>query len=305
MRVLPLAGCGIATLIALGACGGGGDSNGPGGSSSGLTARVDGSSWAAEPISVGASAVAGVPGGLVIIGTETATLVTLSLSLFNVTGPGTYALGVGPTVYGGFASLSDGAGPWSTPLNGVAGTVTITTLSGGRVKGTFAYTVEPGVGNSAGGTRVVTQGKFDLPLQGTVAPVPDNQGGSVTATLGGKAYGAWLIAPSIPVAGGVEFSTTSSENALTIILSGITVPGTYTLSTTAPTRFLIVGLNVGPPGVCCWGVTGSPNVGTVTVTSLTATRVKGSFSATLAPDVGKPATTPLVVTNGSFDVGLP
>lgn len=295
----------VALAVCFAAACGGGNGTGPGGGTSGLTARVNGSGWEATPISISAAAVAGVPGGVVIIGTETGSQVTLGLTLWNVTGPGTYALGVGPTAYGGIGQLSDANGAWSTPLDGVSGTVTITALSGGRIKGTFGYTVEPGVGNSASGTRAVTDGQFDLPFQGTLVPVPDNMGGSVTATLGGKPYGAWLIIPFPPAGGGVDFSTTSSENALTIILTGITAPGTYTLSNSDPTRFMIVGLNGGTASNCCWGVNAGGDVGTVTVTSLTATRVKGTFSATLQPQPGAPATTPLVVANGSFDVGRP
>jgi hypothetical protein len=45
-------------------------------------------------------------------------------------------------------------------------------------------------------------------------------------------------------------------------------------------------------------------VGSVTITSLSADRVKGTFSATLQPVPGKPATTPLTVASGTFDVGL-
>jgi hypothetical protein len=249
--------------------------------------------------------VAGVPGGVVITGTESGSQVTLSLTLWNITGPGSYALGVGPTVYGGIGQMSDANGAWETPLDGVSGTVTITTLSGGRIRGTFEYIVAPGVGNSAIGTRTITNGAFDLPFQGTLVPVPDKMGGSVTATLGGKAYGAWLIVSLPPGGGGVEFSTTNSENALTIILTGITTTGTYNLSNTAPTRLMIAGLNGGTASNCCWGVNAGGDVGTVTVTSFTATRVKGTFSATLQPQPGAPATTPLLVTNGTFDVGLP
>src|SRR4029078_8310558 len=62
---------------------------------------------------------------------------------------------------------------------------------------------------------------------------------------------------------------------------------------------------VKPAGArCCWGV--SADVGTITITSLTKTRAKGTFSATLSPQPGTAAVTigPLTITNGSFDIGL-
>ena len=46
------------------------------------------------------------------------------------------------------------------------------------------------------------------------------------------------------------------------------------------------------------------DVGTITITSLTPSRVKGLLTATLRPTPGKPATTPLVITDGTFDVGI-
>ena len=45
-------------------------------------------------------------------------------------------------------------------------------------------------------------------------------------------------------------------------------------------------------------------VGVVSVTSLTADRIVGTFELTLVPQVGSSADGPLVLTNGSFDLGL-
>ena len=79
-------------VLALG-CGSGG---GGGGGGAGFTATVNGEAWAAEPVGVTALG-GGVPGGIVVTGSQTAgNLVTsLTLNLHAITGPGTYALGVG------------------------------------------------------------------------------------------------------------------------------------------------------------------------------------------------------------------
>jgi hypothetical protein len=196
---------------------------------------------------------------------------------------------------------------WSTPLDGLAGTVTLTTLGPSRVVGTFQYRTEPGRRNTVGGTRTVTDGRIDLPLMGTIPPVAENLGSRVSAVLGGQPYNAWSINGTLMDfmgGAGVNISTSSSVNHVSVMLVGVTAPGTYPLSTTAPLRTLIVGKNGGDAAHCCWGLNAGGDTGTITVTSLTSTRVKGTFSGTLQPQPGKPATAPLVVTEGAFDVGI-
>jgi hypothetical protein len=304
----------VAVLVGSGGCGGGSDSNGPNGSS-GFSARVDGQLWQAEPIGAAAQAVTGVPGAFVIVGSETqgSTVRGLTISVYNYIGPGTYALGVGPSVYGGIASVGEGtvgsgnSNVWLTPLNGVAGTITISQLDNGRIKGTFEYTTEADNNNSVGGTRTVTAGSIDLPFNGTLAPVADNQGSRISATLNGKRYNAWMVSSQLTVftgGAGVQISSTSSENALSLTLVGVVAPGTYPISITSPERFILVGLNGGTAENCCWGLNAPGDVGTITITSLTPTRVKGSFSGVLVPQPGKPAVSSLTVAEGSFDVGV-
>jgi hypothetical protein len=62
------------------------------------------------------------------------------------------------------------------------------------------------------------------------------------------------------------------------------------------------GVNGGDASSCCWGGNAG-DTGTIVITSLTPARVKGTFSGTLQPPTGKPATTPLVITDGVFDLG--
>jgi len=295
------------------ACGGG--DAGSGGAGSGFRAVIDGASWQAEPLSIAATTAAGVPGGIVLVGSQTSgSLVrTLTISLNDLTGPGTYALGVGPGVYGGTASvgeapLGSGAGhAWATPLNGRAGQITLTSV-GPRIIGTFAYVAEAGKGDTAGGTRTVTEGVLDLPLTGTLSPVPEGMGSKVTATLNGQPYNAWYVNgrfQDYTGAAGINVDTASSANALSLMLSGVGAPGSYALSDMAPLRTIIVGKTGGDATSCCWGLNGGSDEGTIVVTSLTAHRVQGTFSGTLSPQPQKPATTPLVITDGTFDVGVP
>lgn len=71
------------------------------------------------------------------------------------------------------------------------------------------------------------------------------------------------------------------------------------------------GTKAGLP--CCWGgktqlVGGqvvSADAGTITITSASASRMRGTLSITLAPGLTGTATTSLVITNGSFSCGFP
>jgi len=316
MRCARQVGSVVLTALALG-CGGGDDGDdggGGGGGGSGLTAVVDGDAWEAEPISISAVANAGVQGAIILAGIDNAGGVnrSITITLYNVRGPGTYALGTGSQVYGGHASTGEGTGGgdadlWATPNTGIAGTVVLTQVSGGRVKGTFEFTGEAGDDNVVLGEREVTNGEFDLELTGALTTLPANQGSKVSATINGRPYNAWSVnglLTDYTGGAGFRFSSSTSVDALSIELEGITAPGTYAISDAVPLRVVIAGHNGGDADHCCWGLNAGGDVGTITVTSYTADRVQGTFSGTLQPHAGRPATTPLVITNGTFDVGI-
>jgi len=308
MRTLSSVLFGALSVAALGACGGG-DSGGPSGSS-GFTARVDGQAWEAEPISIAAQAV-GVPGALLVLGTQISGGVstTLTISLYNISGPGTYPLGVSSEIFGGIGQVGEAGQGWITDNTGNEGSVTITKLTASRIAGTFAYTAEPGHSNTVGGTRNVTNGQFDLPFKGTLVPVPDNVGNSVTAQFGSQPYTAWSVnglLQDYTGGPGFQFSSTTKLHGLSLMISGVIAPGTYTINHMVPVRSVGAGRNGGDADHCCWGGGGSAlDAGTITITSVTATRVKGSLTATLQPSPGQPATTPLVITDAEFDVAIP
>lgn len=293
-----------------------GGGNGPAGGGSGLTAKVDGQGWEAEPLSIVAQANAGVAGSVMILGSQTVDGKTkgLTITVYNVGGPGQYALGASSTVFGGIGQWGEGTGSggnansWITPESGVAGTIDIQSVDGGRIVGTFSYVAGPGKNNAVGGDRAITEGRFDLPLKGTVTPLAEGVGSKVAAELNGApyyaadAYGSLTDFTGGP---GITISSVSSLQTLNITLVGVTAPGTYTYSNTAPQRLITAGRNGGTAANCCWGVNAPGDVDEIIVTSLTAKRIKGTFTATLKPQPGKPATQDLVITNGTFDIGIP
>ena len=252
---------------------------------------------------------------MVIVGAQTSAGVTrgLTINLFNVSGPGTYALGVSSDVLGGTGSVGEGTGTgnaqsWITDNTGSAGTITLTTLSVGRIAGTFSYVAAPGHSNTVGGIRTVTDGSIDLPFGGTLVPVPANVGEHIERVAGKpglQRLDGQRRRPQSLGGSGLQLSSLNKDHGVSFTLSGVSAPGTYALSNSGTARLMGAGHNGGDADHCCWGGgnTGA-DVGSVTITSLTADRVKGTFSATLQPVPGKPATTPLTVTSGTFDVGF-
>jgi len=299
--------------FALAACDSG---SATGGSGSGpLHAKVDGAAWEAEPIGTYATALASSPGCLLIGGSQTSggTTTSLTLTLYNVKDTGTYALGTGLTATGGMGQVGEGSGGggkgngWITAGTGLDGQIRITRLGAGHITADFNYTAAPGKSNTLTADKVVTEGHVDLDYTGTLAPVADKDGGTLTATLGGKAYNAadiYANLTDINGNAGVTINTITSENAVSISLAGVTAAGTYAVIWKQPTpRSIVVGHNGGTAETCCWGAEGDS--AEVTITSLTAHRVKGSFHGILVPQAGRPAKSPLTVTDGAFDVGIP
>jgi len=91
---------------------------------------------------------------------------------------------------------------------------------------------------------------------------------------------------------------------LSISLAGVTATGTYAVIWNQPNpRSIVVVRNGGTAETCYWGAEGDS--AEVIITSLTATRVKGSFHGLLVPQAGRAPKTSLNVTDGAFDVGIP
>jgi hypothetical protein len=286
-------------LLLLGACGGDA-ATGPADSGvDGFSARIDGTPWRPQ---LAVTAQNPLPGLYSITGTRTtgADNYTLSLSLHGIRGPGTYPLGVTPLVSGGSAVLSQPpASGWNTPITGTAGEITITSV-GERVVGTFSFTAVPQ--GATPGSRVVTEGRIDVPVSGTGGVAAANQGSSVTGTIGGAFIAS--SATSVVVGSGatqaLTITATNTVRTLTISIGAMTGPGTYALAGGTPARTVQVS---GAPGTpqATWGSQAAGGSGTVTVTALTAARITGSFTATLAPLAGGASGT--LTVSGTFDMG--
>ena len=296
----------------LAGCGGGddGDDNNPvnpgpapGGGSGPMSATIDGQAWVSDAVSANAQLGAGLPGSFVIMGNKVISstdAISIQLIVYNVDGPGTYPLGTGPTVDGGHGIVASAAVGFATPLNGNAGSVTITTLTPTRIAGTFSFVANQNYGGT-GGTRTVTNGQFDLTLNsgGSLPVLPANKGGRILATFNGTSWNA-ATAVAQYASGALIVVASTDQYVLSMALSAVPGTGTYTITDTDFTKSIAVNAGVVPSGECCWSP-GPGQSGTVTITTLDANRVVGTFEATV-PASG--ASGPLTIASGTFDLGL-
>lgn len=292
-----------ASLIA---CGG---ESGPNGGGDGfMRATINGESWESDGVFVDQGVLAQSPGVFVLSGGEVSgsEARSVTLTLAAIPGPGTYPLGVGGTVRGGIGIVADAGAGWVTPLSGDAGTITITSLSATRIKGTFSFAAAASTGGATG-TRTVTQGEFDLPVKasgGSLPVLPANAGGRVAGSVGGSDWTAATVVMVLTQTGVLSLAASNTSFTVSATVSDMAGPGVYPLSNTAPATFLAVsGPPESPMAPCCWTAL-SGQTGSITVETMTADRITGTFSGTLQPDDGTSAAGPIVV-ELEFDLGIP
>lgn len=126
-----------------------------------MTATIDGQSFSGSA-ATGASYSGNVLGfGAVQASGNNSTLVVFVLN--NVTGPGTYSLAAAAN---GIVTVTETSGTttrsWNSSLTGGTGQVVITQLSGGRAVGTFTFSAPAATQSGATGTKVATNGQFNI-----------------------------------------------------------------------------------------------------------------------------------------------
>jgi len=157
--------------------------------------------------------------------------------------------------------------------------------------GTLAACGGSGTGPSGNGI-----GTFTAVIDG-VAWSSDNI--SLQVSSGGTVPGTQVITGS-KLTGGQNYI------ALILTLGYISAPGTYPLGVNqgvvAGGSAILSSQTGSVLGIWNTGFSGS--AGTVTITSLTSTRMAGTFQFTAPPQLGSQASGNRVVTNGTFDVPL-
>lgn len=273
----------LSVLLALFLAACGSSSTGPEGPPQGngnsLTATIDGAAFAASPLTItSASNTSQLKGTLIFSGsTMTQPSRALLMHLGRIAGPGTYPLGVNTgTNAGGTLSLVEGSVSWWTPLMGDEGTVTITSMTGGRVRGTFTATLKPLAGGT--GTIEITNGAFNVPINpGYNAPAADDLGSVVSGTVGGQEYHGATV-QGFADGGTIIIAVSTDEYLISINMSPAEV-GTLPLSGTLPLRSVSV-VRSAAFGAGSWGnLPGA--TGTVSIASISATRIVGSVDVSL------------------------
>jgi hypothetical protein len=239
----------------------------------------------------------------------------LSLGNGNVPGPGTYSLSY-RNDQGLSGTFSNAAGhSWHTGLPpGGTGTLTITTLTQIRAVGIFSFEAPPAPGG-ASGTMRVTNGRFDVTTPGAVAapapagplppgpalgapPAPGAGSGAFTAEVGGKPWSSsrHLVSYQNQFLGITGFDTAGS--AITFGLGQVAGPGTYSLDYLNVNGSSAIMANSSGQG---WNTFMPGGTGSITIETLTAHRVAGTFSFGAAATTGGAAGT-LNVASGKFDL---
>lgn len=155
----------LCALLVLVACGSDTPTGSGGATESSMSATVDGMDF--HPSS-GAIAITKTGSALTFTGTQTTggTTITVTISLPNVTVPGTLTLNPNQPSQFGKVIISMGTaattGAWSTVLSPGNGSVTLTTVAAQRVAGTFQFTGQFDPSTPATGQKTVTTGSFDL-----------------------------------------------------------------------------------------------------------------------------------------------
>lgn len=93
----------------------------------------------------------------------------LTVNVVGINGTGTYQVGAGHNSIVTYVEVSLSGNnmqtaTWTSTLVGGSGSVTVTELTETRARGTFEFTLVPS-DQGAVGNKVVTNGKFDVPLQ--------------------------------------------------------------------------------------------------------------------------------------------
>jgi hypothetical protein len=289
----------VVLVLALAACGGGDGPIDPFPDGvTNFTAKIDGVDWNAEFAPIASNPQ---PGMYIVSGVRTqGNVYTMAITLNHITGPGTYPLGVNLQVFGGQVVLSDASDGWTTTLDGEAGQIVITTLTATRIVATFEFVADPLSGT--GPARSVTEGQFDITLTGTGGVALPYQGSSVTGTLGGSAFTAAQATHSLPPGGTPTLTivANNTDRSMTISLASMTGAGTYTLDGSSPLRTIYANTE-SSNFIAVWRSDIAGGSGSVIISSVTADRIVGTFTATLVAGAGGAAGN--LAVSGSFSLG--
>jgi hypothetical protein len=305
---------GIALSVMAGACGGssttpsapstGSTTPAPTTSGSSLSFRMDGNLVTATNVTAAfANGIFTIGGGVA------ASNITLSIGLTPTTAQiGTYAFGP-LSATNALLLVGNPAQSWNAGAGIGSGSVTLTTFTSTSASGTFTLSLTPVPGTGSTGTKVITEGSFNVTFTAVPAPAPTTSASTISAAIDGV---PWTSALSRRATLGNNFLTLTGQDTnlrvITLVLpvsGGLVIPPSPQASislTFGPTPFGVVSMVLGSQH---WDNGFAGGAGTATITAISATRVTGTFNVTLVNNpinVVPVATANL--TNGQFDMAL-
>ncbi len=234
---------------------------------------------------------------------------TLQLIVILSRGAGTYTFGSVDASNVTTAALAlNGTGQtWIAGPTQGSGSITISSLTSTSVTGTFTVTLPPSVGGPATGNRVITSGVFNVPLSASTTvppsipsgpPTPTGTPAGILATIDGEEWRplnggqATRTAQGFVTIAGADLQARAFSIA--ILASAV---GTYSLNNPASHNALYAS------GTQTWFTSRPGGGGSVTITSISTTRVAGTFTMTLAPSQGNTDQRTVQITAG-FDLAF-
>lgn len=130
-------------------------STAPTASGGSMMASIDGSSWSSSLITQ-----ATVQGGVLAVAGQDGSVRQIQLRVINYAGQGTYSLGSGNMHLATVVTGTTANDMYTANMVAGTGSIIVTESTSSRIKGTFTFTAR----NTAGGTKSVTNGNFDVPI---------------------------------------------------------------------------------------------------------------------------------------------
>jgi Family of unknown function (DUF6252) len=270
-----------------------------------MTFRVDGTTTTANPITAGFA-----NGILSVGGTDTSRSTTLSFALPPTSaGTGTYVLGPSSAA-NAMILIGNPAAGWQAAVGTGSGTIVIGTLTSTRASGTFSFTLAAVPGTGATGTKTITEGSFDVTLTTVPTPAPTPTSGSTISVLIDGA--PWTSSLSRRATLTNNFLTITGQDTsfrvITIVVplsAGLLVPPSQPPTITLDFTSGVHGVATMVLGAQNWDNGHDGGQGSFTVTSISATRVTGTFTVTLVNNPINVAPVPTArLTSGTFDMAL-
>src|SRR5262245_42413412 len=277
----------------------------PSSTSSTMTFRVDGTTTTASSITAGFA-----NGILSVGGSDPSRNTTLSFAVTpTAAGTGTYPLGPASAA-NAMMLVGNPASGWQAAVGIGSGSITVSTLTSTRAAGTFSFSLVAVPGTGATGTRTITEGAFDVTLTAVPAPEPTPTNGSTMSVL----------VDGVPWTSSLSRRATLTNNFLTItgqdtnfrVITVVVPLGAGVLIPPSSPVTISLDFTAGVHGVATSGLVRQNGdnghdggQGSFTVTSISATRVTGTFTVTLVNNPLNAAPVPTArLTSGTFDMAL-